>query len=200
MEKTNSNVAQQNIFVKRMENYQPEQAIPWYTGTCFLHKLLNRTCRLGNIIDMFKLAFFMIDLNTQLRIVHDEYFECYPEKIHVYRGRPMSTTEYEKLKNSIGDLVVTKSFLSTTAKRNIASIYSGAGTKKPDFVPAILHMIINKQRNETKSFAPIRYQSEIRWDDEVLISIGTVFRITARNEEVLLRFANVCILFSLEWC
>jgi hypothetical protein len=169
-----------------MEDYQPDQAISWYTDTSFLHKLLNRTCRLGNIKDMFKLAFFMVDLNAQLKIVHHEYFDYYADQVHVYRGRPMSTVEFNKLQDSIGDLVVTKSFLSTTKKKDVACFYSGVGTKKPDFVPAILHMIINKQINETKSFAPIRYNSQIREDDEVLISIGTIFRIIKKTHEVII--------------
>jgi hypothetical protein len=193
MEKTNDNLAQQKIFQKRMENYKPDQAILWYTDTSFLHKLLNRTCRLGNIIDMFKLAFFMVDLNAQLKIVHHKYFDSYTEQVHVYRGRPMSTVEFSKLQNSIGDLVVTKSFLSTTTKRDVACFYSGVGTQKPDFVPAILHMIINKQRNETKSFARVRYDSQVSEDDEVLISIGTIFRVTKQNQEVIIHIIAVHI-------
>jgi hypothetical protein len=99
----------------------------------------------------------------------------------------MSTVEFNKLQDSIGDLVVTKSFLSTTKKKDVAYFYSGVWTiKKPDFVPAILHMIINKQINETKSFAPIRYNSQIREDDEVLISIGTIFRIINKIHEVII--------------
>lgn len=195
MEKTNDNRAQQMIFQKRMEDYTPDQAISWYTDTSFFHKLLNRTCRLGNIKDMFKLAFFMVDLNAQLKILHDEYFDYYTEQVHVYRGRPMSTVEFNKLQNSIGDLVVTKSFLSTTMEKDVACFYSGAGTQKPDFVPAVLHMIINKQRNETKSFARVRYSSQIRADDEVLISIGTIFRIIEQNHEVIVQIIAVHIFF-----
>lgn len=200
MEKTSDNSAQRGIFQRRMENYTAEQAIPWYTGTCFLHKLLNRTCRLGNIKDMFKLAFYMADLNAQLKILHNEYYYSFSEKMHVYRGRSMSKIEYEKLKNSIGDLVVTKSFLSTTTRRHVASFYAGTGAQGPDSVPAILHLIINKHRNETKSFARLLYNSEIRSDDEVLISIGTVFRIIDRNEEVsivvVISYILICVSLS----
>jgi hypothetical protein len=48
-ENTKDNPEQWKIFQKRMESYKPDQAILWYTDTSFLHKLLNRTCRLGKI-------------------------------------------------------------------------------------------------------------------------------------------------------
>ena len=193
MEKTNGNSAQQKIFLERMKNYTPDKAIPWYTGTCNFHSLLSRTCRLGIIKDMFKLAFFMVDLNAQMKMLHNEYFYSFGEKIHVYRGKRMPAIEYEKLKNSIGDLVVTKSFLSTTTKRDVACFYAGTGAHTSDFVPAILHLIIDKHRNETKSFARLLYHSDVKADDEVLISIGTVFRIIDTNEEVSIYIIVVCM-------
>jgi hypothetical protein len=65
-------------------------------------------------------------------------------------------------------------------------------------------MKINKRRNETKPFAFIRYQSSVRSDDEVLVSIGTVFRIDGEKEEVVFRIdysAGICFFdLSLEWC
>ncbi len=184
MEKTNDNLAQQKIFQEFIQSYDPDDAISWYTRPCFLHKLLNRTCRLGNIKDMFKLAFFMTDLYAQLKDLHDENSDSYKAEVDVYRGKLMSTMEFEKLKASIGDLVVTKSFLSTTSERDVALPYSGVGSEDHNVVPALLHMKINKRRNETKPFAFIRYHSSVRSDDEVLVSIGTVFRIDGEKEQV----------------
>jgi hypothetical protein len=148
---------------------------------------------------MFKLAFFMTDLYAQLKDLHDENFDWYNDEVDVYRGKLMSTMEFEKLKASIGDLVVTKSFLSTTSEREVALPYSGVGTKDHNVVPALLHMKINKRRNETKPFAFIRYQSSVRSDDEVLVSIGTVFRIDGEKEEVVFRIdycAGICFFRS----
>ncbi len=184
MEKTHNKSAQQKIFQELIDKYEPDDAIKWYTRPCFLHKLLNRTCRLGNIKDMFMLAFFMIDLNAQLKSVHEEFFYCYNDLVHVFRGRPMFTSQYEKLKASIGDLVVTKSFLSTTTERDVAFMYSGAGTPNANFVPAVIHMQINKRRNETKPFAYTRYHSQIRADDEILVSMGTIFRVDNEHCQV----------------
>jgi hypothetical protein len=136
---------------------------------------------------MFQLAFFMTDLYAQLKDLHNENFDWYNDEINVYRGKLMTKVKFEKLKSSIGDLVVTKSFLSTTSERDVALPYSGVGTKDENVVPALLHMKINKRRSETKPFAFIRYHSSVRSDDEVLVSIGTVFRIDGENEKVVIR-------------
>ncbi|CAF2848704.1 unnamed protein product [Rotaria sp. Silwood2] len=184
MESTNNNSSQQTIFKEFIQNYKSDQAISLYTSTSCLHRLLNRTCRLGNLKDMFRLSFYMTDLYTQLKDLHEEQLEWYQEHIDVYRRRPMSTAEFKKLQESIGDLVVTKSFLSTTTEKDVAAVYSGIGTSDPNIVPAILHLRINKQRSETKPFVFIRYHSQVRTDDEVLISIGTVFRIEEKNYKV----------------
>ncbi|CAF2845282.1 unnamed protein product [Rotaria sp. Silwood2] len=123
----------------------------------------------------------MTDLYVQLKQLHQEQFDWTQERVLVYRGRRMLPAEFEKLKASIGGLVVTKSFLSTTTERDVAVVYSGKDTSDPNIVPAIIHMRIDKQKNETKPFAFIRYHSKVREDDEVLISIGTIFRIIEEN-------------------
>jgi hypothetical protein len=89
----------------------------------------------------------------------------------------MITSEFEKLQNGIRDLVVTKSFLSTTTNIEVARIYSGVSCTEPDIVPAILKMRIDKQRNESKPFAFVRHVSKVEYDNEVLLSIGMVFRV-----------------------
>ncbi|CAF3372313.1 unnamed protein product [Rotaria socialis] len=172
-EKTNDNPTQQEILEKIIKNYKSSEAISEYTSTSCLHRLLNRTCRLGNIKDMFRMAFYMTDLYAQLKELHNEQSEW---------GKAMLMGEFKKLAASIGDLVVTKSFLSTTTKREVAAMYSGRGTLDPEMVPAILHMKIDARRNETKPFAYIRYYSNVRADDEVLISLGTVFRVAEKNQ------------------
>jgi hypothetical protein len=81
---------------------------------------------------MFKLGFFMVDVNAQLKFMYHEYLPRTKNNV--------SIMQFEKLENSIGDLVI----------------------KRLNFVPTILHMIINKQINETNSFVRVRYNSKIR--------------------------------------
>ncbi|CAF3735823.1 unnamed protein product [Rotaria sp. Silwood1] len=184
MENTDDNPTQTKIFEEFIKSYKPDEAIALYSSTSCLHRLLNRTCRLGNLKDMFRLAFYMTDLYAQLKQLHQEQFDWTQERVLVYRGRRMPLAEFEKLKASIGDLVVTKSFLSTTTERDVAVMYSGKDTLDPNIVPAIIHMRIDKQKNETKPFAFIRYHSKVREDDEVLISIGIIFRIIEEKYKV----------------
>lgn len=174
-----------NEFLKM---YDPSQAIKWYTRPCFLHRIFNRSCRIGDIKSMFKLVFFMADLYGRLKYLRDKYAKFFQEHIYVYRGRPMSTIEFDKFQNSIGDLVVTKSFLSATTDYAVARMYAGGYSQVPGITPAILKMKINKQSNESKPFAYIREESSVQDDDEVLMSIGMVFRLTESNLRVYCSF------------
>ena len=176
-----NNPLQMEFFEKLDEKYPSSskyKAIPLYTSASYsLHRVFNRACRMGNITNMFKLVYFMTDLYGELKSLHNEYFDRFPDKICVYRGRPMILSEFEKLQSGIGDLVVTKSFLSTTTDVSVARMYSGADFTEPGIIPAILKMIIDKQRNESKPFAFISHVSKVRADKEVLLSIGMVFRV-----------------------
>jgi hypothetical protein len=167
-----------------LKTYDPSQAIKWYTRPCFLHRIFNRSCRIGDIKSMFKLVFFMTDLYARLKFLHERNFDLFQERIYVYRGRPMSTSEFNRFQDSIGDLVVTKSFLSTTTEYDVARMYSGGYSQVPGITPAILKMKINKQRNESKPFAYIREESSVPHDDEILLPIGMVFRLTELNSRV----------------
>ena len=167
-----------------LNTYNPSVAIRWYTRPCFLHRIFNHSCRIGDIKSMFKLVFFMTDLYARLRYLHRCHFDLFSAHIYVYRGRPMSTGEFEKFTKSIGNLVVTKSFVSTTTNYDVARIYAGGYSEVSGILPAILKMKIDKQRNESKPFCYIRGESNVEDDDEVLMSIGMVFYLAEHSENV----------------
>ncbi|UJR08024.1 hypothetical protein I4U23_012302 [Adineta vaga] len=175
------NPTQMDFFENLDENYPPSStsiAIPLYTsGSYCLHRKLNRACRTGNMEHMFKLVYFMTDLYAELADLHQEYFDLFADQMRVYRGRPMTRSEFNKLKSGIGDLVVTKSFLSTTVDFDVARMYSGVGSTDSNIFPAILRLIIDKQRHESKPFSFIRQVSKVQDDREVLLSIGMVFKV-----------------------
>ena len=184
MENTNNNPTQQQILKEIINNYQSDQAISLYTRSCCLHHLVNRTLRMGNTKNMLRLAYFIADLYAQLRSLHAEYCDVYEKGVSIYRGRAMSKQEYENLKASIGCTVVTKSFLSTSIRRDVAEMYTGAGMLDSDSVPVILHIIIDKQGNRSKPFAFVGYHSSVRADEEILLSMGMVFRIVDEISKV----------------
>jgi hypothetical protein len=138
---------------------------------------------LNNIQNIFKIRYFICSLFDQLKELHEESLSQFGENLHVYRGKVMTNNEYRKIKKSIGKLVITKTFLSTTIEKDVAHHFAGIGL--PDGkVGVIFHMIIDTKVNRTKPFAYIPSKSCNPHEKEVLISIGTIFKTLSIDETV----------------
>ncbi len=163
--------------------FTSNEAIYWYTRPSFVYRLLSRTCCLNNIQNIFKIRYFICSLFDQLKELHAESLSRFDENLHVYRGKIMTNNEYLKIKESIGNLVITKTFLSTTIDKDVARQFAGIGL--PDGkVGVIFHMIIDTKVNRTKPFAYIPSKSCNPHEKEVLISIGTIFKTLSIDETV----------------
>jgi hypothetical protein len=54
------------------ENYDPSNAICWYTRDTFLYKMVNMALRTENIVVIWRLRFYLRDLSQQLQQLHNE--------------------------------------------------------------------------------------------------------------------------------
>ncbi|CAF1304987.1 unnamed protein product [Didymodactylos carnosus] len=109
------------------KEYQPCEAIRWFTKDWFLFRFVNKALRTENIDALFKLRYFIIDLCTQLKLLFDENYDLYQETfetITVYRGLNLPDSDIEQLKNLIGKYVSTNRFLSTSLSRDLAQIFA----------------------------------------------------------------------------
>ncbi|CAF5025623.1 unnamed protein product, partial [Rotaria sp. Silwood1] len=95
----------------------------------------------------------------------------------VYRGLGLPNDEFEKLKK--GYLISFSEFLSTSRKRELAEIYVQQGV---DDIQSILFEIELDYTIQTSSpFADISEQSQFNLEEEILLSMGSVFRIQSLN-------------------
>ena len=102
-------------FLNRFQNdYLPEKALWWYTLEAFPYRMLNKALRTQGIHLLYLYRFFMNDIYQQL-LEHQ-----YQTSIRVYRGQYMTNDELQSFVNSIGEIISTNSFLSTSSDRNIA--------------------------------------------------------------------------------
>lgn len=155
------------------DNYEPDQALTWYTKDSFIYRLINQAFRTKNIDEIFKYRYFISHLQHQLvaqyRIQNiNKQDEC----ITFYRGQCMCQQEFDSLHE--GDFIAMNLFLSTTNNIDVARIY--AGTSHSGFVAIVFRIKIDT-KTETTPFADIREFSDIKDDGEVLIGIGCVFQI-----------------------
>ena len=159
------------------QNYSPNEAISWYTRDSFLFRTLNKALRTENIDIIFKFRFFLSDLLNEIKLFHNEFIEILDDMIlTVYRGGSISIDELETLKHNTGGLISFNTFLSTSLDKDVALLFAGEGDYRPLRESVLFQIKIYAQDN-LKPFANIKIKSFMKDEDEVLFSLGTIFRI-----------------------
>ncbi|CAF1215534.1 unnamed protein product [Didymodactylos carnosus] len=160
-------------------NYSSDAAVSWYTRDSFVYRLLNKALRTRDIDIIFKFRFFIADLYRQLQKEYSKFMERFTDdeySLTVYRGQHLKADELHELKDNIGRLISINTFMSTTCEKGVASILAGDGSLSP-ILESILFQIQINTSIDTKPYANIKELSVMKHEDEVLFSIGTIFRI-----------------------
>ncbi|UJR12923.1 hypothetical protein I4U23_017097 [Adineta vaga] len=171
--------------------YRLEQdATKWYTADSFLYRLLNEVLRAETIDSIFKLRYFIQDLHNQLALLQVDYLkrlQRYNSPIlKLYRGQVMIWKDFEnKFRANKGNLISMNSFLSTTTDRYVARAFASDGAV-PDpqvHVSVLYEIIVDTRLSHSVPFAEIGDQSNFKDENEVLFSMGAIFRIEETCEE-----------------
>jgi tetratricopeptide (TPR) repeat protein len=94
----------------------------------------------------------------------------------VYRGQGLSKADFQKLKETKGGLMSFNNFLSTSTDRAVSLVFAESNTMNHDLV-GILFVVTIDPSKSTTPFASINGISYFPEEDEVLLSILSVFRI-----------------------
>jgi hypothetical protein len=156
--------------------FQPNQAIMWYTNPSFVYRILGRTFATNNIRFIFTIRYFICHLYRELKDLHEKTFAILDPRICVYRGKTMSISDFDKLKASIGKLVIIKCFLSASLDKDVALAFAGEQEVAMGNVAVIFRMKINKFANRSKPFAFVGEKSNIKDKAEFLLAPGIIFR------------------------
>ena len=165
------NEQQSNAVDEFEKNYRSNHSLWWYTKDTFLYRILNKALRIHNINLLFLLRFFIHDIEKELR-----RRQC-SESIDVYRGQMMFKEELIVLQNSINKFISTNSFLSTSRKRETAIVYIDSNDKDQILERVLLEIHADPGLNGVKPFADISKISQYSEEDEVLIMLGSIFRL-----------------------
>jgi hypothetical protein len=159
------------------------KAIWWYTGETFVYRILSKTFGTSNLNLIYKIRFFTYELHAQLKELYRlQLPTLLKTTLNVYGGVSIPKTDFDCLRKSLGKLVITNSFLSSSTKKNVAAAFSAHNGSAKDSVSVIFCMKINVQKNSLKPIASIKDHSQIQDEDEVLLSIGVVFRMLSSRQ------------------
>jgi tetratricopeptide (TPR) repeat protein len=155
-----------------------------YTRQTFFYNALNKALRQQKIETLLHMRFFINDVYDQLHALQ----RVQPQiLIRTYRGQLISAEELATFEKSVGQSVLTKSFFSTTADRNLATFVLGDTAQQLERWH--VHHIISLKRvlfiidadpskaNDLIPFADISSKSYFPEEQETLFMAGSIFRI-----------------------
>ncbi|CAM4820955.1 unnamed protein product [Rotaria magnacalcarata] len=157
------------------QSYSFDRAIWWYTRDSFLYRILNKALREQNIDLLFLLRFIISDMKQQLK-----KYQC-SSRLKLYRGQLMSMDELEMLNNSRGQLISINSFLSTSVKREVAYNFLMNSIHADDTTRVLFEIVVDPKVGDIKSFANVKLLSYFPQEEEVLIMLGSIFKLGSFN-------------------
>ncbi|CAF2070150.1 unnamed protein product [Rotaria magnacalcarata] len=152
--------------------YEVDDCIRWYTKDTFVYKLINKALRTKDVEQLYVFRYYITDLSKSLnREFHR--LRTMTNSLTVYRGATMSSDEFHELKSSVGLLISTNSYFSTSRSRSIAEIYTGSNDS------AIKGVLFEIECDLCKNIvvADVSSSSEIYDELECLFDLGSTFEI-----------------------
>ncbi|CAF1336333.1 unnamed protein product [Didymodactylos carnosus] len=159
-------------------NYCPTKSIWWYTRDCFLYRLMNKALRTKNIDRIFRFRTVISDLHNQLCRLHILQLRS-SKTLTVYRGQQLSEDEFNGIKNHVGGLISFNTFFSTTPESDTALFFAGDSDEK-GMVSVLFEIDIENKCGYP--YIRIGKLGYFKGENEILFSIGTVFRIEEYEE------------------
>ena len=165
--------------IKEFEDtYTEHKAIEWYTRDTFVYRLVNKALRTEDVELLYLFRYYVIHLCSQLESEWKRSYYGKTQILTLYRGQRMSIEEFDKLNKTIGILISTNGFFSTTRDIEVAL---GFITSYTDEQKTVLFEIKADRRLENVVFANIDNYSQVEGEQEVLFGLGSVFKIDDVN-------------------
>ncbi|CAF4291026.1 unnamed protein product, partial [Adineta steineri] len=173
------NSVELQIIDKFEHDYDPKNAIWWYTRECFTYKMLNQALRIMDADIIINMGFFLRDVHQQIQQLYEQQVSSYGRKSFiVYRGQGLMKTDFEKLQKAKGGLISFNNFLSTSTKKEVSLEFAGRAASKQNMIGILFIMSIDPCLKSTP-FASIKEVSYYKEEEEILFSMHTVFRVNA---------------------
>ncbi|CAF1312562.1 unnamed protein product [Adineta steineri] len=176
------NTAEQRVIEEFENEYRPDKAIWWYSRPSFLYHTLNKALRESSYEVLLALRFYINDLYEQLKFEHEKFLNSYNNDddpiLRVYRGQAISNQELYYIRKNVGQYISMQSFLSTSVTHETALFFAQASAIPSDEKTRIVFQFnIDTHMKNTKPYVNIKNLSYFPEEEEVLIMIGSIFKI-----------------------
>jgi tetratricopeptide (TPR) repeat protein len=168
-------------FNKQSLDDNAKHAIRLYTENSFIYQCTNNVLRKQNISQVYSYRYIIKLICRQLKEQHKQFIQEYKEvekksSLHLYRGQNLKLEDIRFLKRNINNLISLNGFVSTTRDERIAMefvkhhIYEGLES-------VLMKIDVDMTSEHGVTFADISKFSKYPEEREVLLSVGTVFRV-----------------------
>ncbi|CAF3015580.1 unnamed protein product [Rotaria sp. Silwood2] len=120
------------------KGYRHRRPLEWYTSSSSLYSILNGALREMNVSILLKIGFFIRDLYENIEGLCEEQ-QSNPRiaktaASDVYRGQGLVPYAFEKMRKGEVKLKSFNNFLSTSVKRDVATMFAESATGDPNLV------------------------------------------------------------------
>ncbi|CAF0868367.1 unnamed protein product [Adineta ricciae] len=157
--------------------YKPDEAIQWYTKECFLYRFINKALRTEDVNILYHFRFYIVDLCKQLELKFEDLKARGKNLVKLYRGSCLSPAEVENFQKSIGNLIATNGYLSTSYDRSVAYGFATKPNNRVGVVRALFEYQVDITQVKHIVIADIAQYSAFPEEAEMLVDIGASFRI-----------------------
>jgi tetratricopeptide (TPR) repeat protein len=171
------NNSEMETIAKFEREYHLQSPIWWYTYSYFIYSTLNRALRFLEVDTIIKMGFFIRDLHQHIQQIHSEKsVDARESSILVYRGQGLSKADFEKMRRTKGGLMSFNNFLSTSKDRNVAYFFADSNQSNLELIGILFEITIDISMSLVP-FATIDNNSNYLFENEILFSMHTIFRI-----------------------
>jgi tetratricopeptide (TPR) repeat protein len=164
-------------FENQSFNDNAKNAILWYTQNSIIFRCINEALISGNISTIYSYRYIIKLLCRQLKYLHEKYKQSNSDNIlRLYRGQLLKLSQILLISKHINDLISLNGFLSTSLEEDIAKRFCFV-RQRQDHEPVLFEIDIDMTSEQSIAFADISHISQYPEEEEILISIGSIFRI-----------------------
>jgi tetratricopeptide (TPR) repeat protein len=140
-------------------------------------RFINKALRTEDVDVLYQFRFYIMDLSEQLELKFLQLKEKQKEVLKLYRGLKLSYDEVANFQRSIGNLISTNGYLSTSSERSVAYGFATKSAKREGVARALFEYQVDLNVVQKIVIADIREYSAFPEEAEVLVDIGASFQI-----------------------
>lgn len=139
-----------------------------------LSRFINKALRTEDIDVLYQFRFYIMDLSEQLELKFQQLKSKQTGILRLYRGLKLSHDEVAHFQNSIGQLISTNGYLSTSSEFSVAFGFATKSAKREGVVRALFEYQVDLDMVTKIVIADIREFSAFPEEAEVLVDIGKI--------------------------